>query len=283
MWIVSRLGGVHPDTYSSQLVEVGDLLEERHEAIEKSQTVVTQSLVLIHDQHRIEERVDRAAELRKNAKCSRVVPNDQRLSCRLLGLGECIGKRRFLGTHEIDIGLCPKLRRRARFFAREKATDRSAASSRVRNSVRASQRCSAVGRIVVSHCKHRSDGVVGVAASLRTPSSRPTMNSLTCDADLLGGELERFLVALERCSDRVVECDVQTVHDDAEDAERSTTERVGVGRAGRRHADGEDADHRVELVGDRDDGAGRGRRETRHQRTGAGSARGSPVRPRRLS
>ena len=64
----------HGHRLSRQQAEVGEAAEQRDEAVEQAQAVVALGLVGIHDQHALEERVDRAAQPGEHLEQRRVRP-----------------------------------------------------------------------------------------------------------------------------------------------------------------------------------------------------------------
>ncbi len=106
---------------------------------------------------------------------------------------------------------------------------------------------------------HRGDGGNGIGRDLFVAghAHQAAMEEVTnLLGDLGGVELNALLaIELERKVDERRGIDRQTVAQDVDDTDSGTTQRVGIGGAGRGLADGKDTGDGVELVGEGHDAA----------------------------
>src|SRR2546423_6911827 len=92
LWSARPLGS---STFYLQLAEVRQRGEQLVQAAQQREAVVAHAVVLVHDQHRVEERVDRGAQLGEHRVGGEEVLRLERLAHLLAALLQRAGQRRF--------------------------------------------------------------------------------------------------------------------------------------------------------------------------------------------
>ncbi len=248
--------------------EIGERLEQRHEAVQQLQAVLAECRVLVHHQHVLEERVDGLAHPREALEHRRVRLLAHQLVDARVRVVKREGERDLIGGHQRLVRLGAQVRLRQVLRPRER--DRQ-----VLHVVTCGAKCrkrlgatACVERVVRGHGQYGSDSVVGVAALLEQHVKAAEQELAHRRANRFGIDAQCARVALKRSADRLIEPEPHSGEHHLQHADRRAPKRVRVGGAGGSHAGGEDADNRVELVGDGHEAAGlrRGRLVTREPR-----------------